>query len=150
YNVGLVNTNIKIGENMFPSNVMTTQPIDINIDKYFLLPKPDKKEKGIFNIHRTVKPLSICEYLIKLTTFSEQAIVLDPFIGSGTTAVAAKKLGRKFIGIDINRDYIEIALKRIENTEQDREDENKKAGMQLTLFEHKIGYGGNKKEAVKK
>jgi len=42
-------------------------------------------------------------------------IVLDPFIGSGTTAVAAKKLGRKFIGIEISSEYCKIAIQRIEN-----------------------------------
>jgi len=117
YNVGLINTNVRIGNGMFPANVITTQKINEAIDKCFLLPKPDKKEKGEFNIHKTVKPLAICEYIIALTTFSEDAIVLDPFIGSGTTAVAAKKLGRKFIGIDINREYIEIAQKRLESVE---------------------------------
>jgi site-specific DNA-methyltransferase (adenine-specific) len=118
YNTGLLNTNIRIGENMFPSNVVTTDPIQKDIDRYFLLPKPTKEEKGEFNIHKTVKPLVICEYIIKLTTFSEDAVVLDPFAGSGTTLVAAKKLGRKFIGIEINREYVEIALKRLENTER--------------------------------
>jgi len=117
HNVGLLNTNVKIGENMFPSNVVTTQEINEIMDKYFLLPKPTKEEKGEFNIHKTVKPLAICEYIIQLTTFSEDAIVIDPFVGSGTTAVAAKKLGRKFIGIDTNREYVEIALKRLENIE---------------------------------
>ena len=113
YNVGLINTSVKIGKGMFPSNVVTTQKIHEVIDKCFLLPKPDKKEKGESNTHKTVKPLALCEYIIALTTFSEDAIVLDPFIGSGTTAVAAKKLGRRFIGIDINREYIEIAQKRL-------------------------------------
>ena len=115
YNVGLINTSVKIGKGMFPSNVVTTQEINEVIDKCFLLPKPHKKEKGEFNTHKTVKPLELCEYIIALTTFSKDAIVLDPFVGSGTTAVAAKKLGRKFIGIDINREYIEIAKKRLEN-----------------------------------
>lgn len=115
YKVGLINTNVRIGKNMFPSNVVTTQGISDDIDRCFLLPKPHKEEKGEFNIHKTVKPLSLCEYIIALTTFSEEAVVLDPFIGSGTTAVAAKRLGRKFIGIDINFEYIEIAQKRLEN-----------------------------------
>lgn len=127
YNVGLINTNVKIGKGMFPSNVITTERINEVIDKFFLLPKPDKKEKGEFNIHKTVKPLAICEYLISLTTFSEEAIVLDPFVGSGTTAVAAKKLGRKFIGIDINPEYVEIALKRLGNIDRD-------TSSQLTLL----------------
>ncbi len=115
YNVGLINTNVKIGKAMFPSNVVTTQEITEDIDRCFLLPKPDKEEKGEFNIHKTVKPLTLCEYIIALTTFSEDAIVLDPFVGSGTTAVAAKKLGRKFIGIDINLEYVEIARKRLKH-----------------------------------
>ncbi|MGQ9510251.1 MAG: DNA-methyltransferase [Thermodesulfobacteriota bacterium] len=118
YEVGLLNTNVKIGEDMFPSNVVTVQRINEIMDKCFLLPKPTKEEKGEFNIHKTVKPLAICEYIIKLTTFSESAVVLDPFVGSGTTAVAAKKLGRKYIGIDTNREYVEIALKRLENIDE--------------------------------
>ncbi len=119
HNVGLLNTSVKIGEDMFPANVMATEQINEIIDRCFLLPKPTKEEKGEFNIHRTVKPLAICEYIIELTTFSENAIVLDPFVGSGTTAVAAKKMGRKFIGIDINPEYVEIALKRLENIEKE-------------------------------
>ncbi|MCD6402254.1 site-specific DNA-methyltransferase, partial [bacterium] len=43
-------------------------------------------------------------------------IVLDPFIGSGTTAVVAKKLGRDFIGIELNPEYVKMAEKRIKNT----------------------------------
>ena len=72
-----------------------------------------------FTSHRTVKPLAICEYIIKLTTFSKNAIVLDPFVGSGTTVIAAKNLNRKFIGIDVNKEYVEIALKRLENIEKE-------------------------------
>jgi site-specific DNA-methyltransferase (adenine-specific) len=136
YNIGLLNTNIRIGDNMFPSNVVTTDPIQKDIDRYFLLPKPTKEEKGEFNTHKTVKPLAICEYIIKLTTFSEDAVVLDPFAGSGTTLVAAKKLGRKFIGIEINREYVEIALKRLENIERvDRQNiKLKNRARQLTLL----------------
>jgi len=139
YDVGLLNTNVKIGEDMFPSNVMTTEKIDEIVDKYFLLPKPTKEERGEFNIHKTVKPLAICEYIINLTTFSEQAIVLDPFVGSGTTAIAAKKLGRKFIGIDTNHEYVDIALERLEHIEKNKikEYKSKKREMQLTLKKEK-------------
>lgn len=148
YNVGLINTNIKIGKGMFPSNVVTTQKINEVIDKCFLLPKPAKEEKGEFNIHKTVKPLAICEYIIALTTFSEDSIVLDPFIGSGTTAVAAKKLGRKFIGIDINREYIEIAQKRLESLgmEESRLYATYNTRKQLTLLEPKGKYTISKEE----
>lgn len=113
YNVGLVNTNIRIGENMFPSNVVTTELMEADIDKCFLLHKPTKNEKGNYNFHKTVKPVALCEYIIELTTFSKEAIVLDPFIGSGTTIVAAKKHGRSYIGIDVNPEYIRIAQRRL-------------------------------------
>lgn len=142
YNVGLVNTNVKIGEDMFPSNVVTTHKINGNIDKCFLISKPTKEEKGEFNIHKTVKPLAICEYIIKLTTFSDDAIVLDPFVGSGTTAVAAKKLGRKYIGIDTNPEYVEVALKRLENIGKDETTQykTKNIARQLTLLETQRKY----------
>jgi len=136
YKVGLINSNVKIGQNMFPSNVATAQSIDTLVDKYFLLPKPSKEEKGEFNIHKTVKPLELCKYLIKLTTFSKSAIVLDPFVGSGTTAVAAKELGRRFIGIDSNKEYIEIAMRRLENVRRHSEEipTYKKMQTEIQLF----------------
>lgn len=112
-NVGLFNTNIKVGNNMFPSNILLIDEVDNNLDRYFLIPKPSKQEKEGFNDHMTVKPISICEHIINLATFSKDAIVLDPFLGSGTTALAAKNLGRKYIGIEINPEYVEIANKRL-------------------------------------
>ncbi|MDA8299335.1 MAG: site-specific DNA-methyltransferase, partial [Deltaproteobacteria bacterium] len=89
------------------------------IDKTFLLPKPTKKEKGKYNDHKTVKPLAICEYLIKLSAFSKNAVILDPFVGSGTTAVAAKRLGKNFIGIDLNIRYVEIAERRLKEIDEE-------------------------------
>ena len=69
-----------------------------------------KEEK---NIHPTCKPVSLFEHLIKLVT-REGQIVLDPFLGSGTTGISAIKTGREFIGIDKGAEYLEIAKKRIE------------------------------------
>lgn len=113
HEVGLFNTNVRIGDNMYPANVFTIDNINELIDRVFLLPKPMKKEKGDYNDHKTVKPLAICEYLINLAAFSKDAVVLDPFVGSGTTAVAAKKLGKNYIGVDVNERYVEISEKRI-------------------------------------
>lgn len=112
-NVGLLNTEIKVGDNMFPANVLTIDSINEIIDKAFLIKKPNKKEKGEDNTHKTVKPLELCEHIIKLTAYSKKAVVLDPFIGSGTTAVAAKKLGLNYIGIDVNSEYVDISLRRL-------------------------------------
>lgn len=111
--VGLLNANLRIGDEMYPANVVSSENINEQIDKAFLVSKPDKKEKGEFNDHKTVKPLAICEYLINLAAFSKDAVVLDPFLGSGTTAVAAKRTRRNYIGMELNRKYVEIAQKRI-------------------------------------
>ncbi len=62
--------------------------------------------------HPTQKPEKLLEIIITASS-DEGDIVLDPFIGSGTTAVVAKKLGRRWIGIEINKDYIDMAMKRI-------------------------------------
>lgn len=114
HNVSLINTNIKQGidKDMFVSNIMTNEYISHRIDKVFLVDKPKATEKGFFNNHKTVKPLSLFKYLINLTT-KTNSIVLDPFMGSGTTAVACKDLNRKFIGVEINKQYIDIANKRL-------------------------------------
>lgn len=66
------------------------------------------------NFHPTVKPIKLMQYLINLVT-PPQGTVLDPFMGSGSTGVAAKNLNRKFIGIELDQQYFEIAKKRIEN-----------------------------------
>ena len=64
------------------------------------------------NNHPTVKPLALMEYLVKLVS-KEGATVLDPFMGSGTTGMACKKLDREFIGIEMMPEYMEIAKRRI-------------------------------------
>lgn len=64
------------------------------------------------NFHPTVKPIKLMQYLINLVT-PPQGTVLDPFMGSGSTGVAAKNLGFKFIGIELNEEYFEIAKRRI-------------------------------------
>jgi site-specific DNA-methyltransferase (adenine-specific) len=137
YEVGLLNTNIKIGNHMYPANVVTVDSINELVDKTFLLPKPTKKEKCEYNDHKTVKPLAICEYFIKLSAFSKNAIILDPFVGSGTTAVAAKKLGKNYIGVDSNEKYVRIAERRLRELDKEIESglfpaqENKQKDLKL-------------------
>ena len=72
----------------------------------------EKPDKSKFNGHLTVKPLQLIEYLIRL--FSAQGqVVLDPFLGSGTTAVACLNTERSCIGIEISDEYIGIAEQRL-------------------------------------
>jgi len=66
------------------------------------------------NIHPTCKPISLFEWLIKLVT-REGQVVLDPFLGSGTTLMACEKSSRKGIGIEKEVEYIKIAKERIKN-----------------------------------
>lgn len=72
----------------------------------------DKKEFG----HPTIKPLDITEKIIRNST-REGQLVLDPFMGSGTTGVAALNNNRNFIGIELDEGYFNIAKNRIENNE---------------------------------
>lgn len=68
-------------------------------------------------LHPTQKPLPLMMWCIQKTT----GIVLDPFMGSGTTGVACARLGRRFIGIEIHEPYFEIALRRIEQAQRQKD-----------------------------
>ena len=72
----------------------------------------DKVRKG--SLHPTQKPVALLEYLIK-TYSNEGDVVLDFTMGSGSTGVAAKNLDRKFIGIEMDEGYFDIAKNRIDN-----------------------------------
>lgn len=73
-----------------------------------------KFKRDLPNVHPTQKPVALLEYLIKTYT-NEGDTVLDFTMGSGSTGVAAKNLNRKFIGIELDKEYFEIAKKRIGN-----------------------------------
>lgn len=68
--------------------------------------------KSDFGSHVNQKPLKLMEFLISLVT-KENAIILDPFCGSGTTCIAAKNINRHYIGIEINSYNVEISNKRL-------------------------------------
>lgn len=76
--------------------------------------QPNRFTASHQNTHPTVKPIKLMEYLIKLVT-PPGGTVLDPFMGSGSTGVAAFKNNFKFIGIEMSEEYCEIARKRIEH-----------------------------------
>jgi site-specific DNA-methyltransferase (adenine-specific) len=68
------------------------------------------------SIHKAVFPLEIPEYIIK--NFSKKGqIILDPFMGVGTTAAACKKLNRSYIGFEVSAEYCQVAEKRLRETE---------------------------------
>jgi site-specific DNA-methyltransferase (adenine-specific) len=117
YGTGLMNTSeeTKTGEGFFPSNIITTEKVEESMDRVFLVSKPNKAEKGDYNTHLSVKPVHLISHLVKLFT-KEDAIVLDPFMGSGTTAVACVQAKRRFVGFDINKEYIKITERRIKDS----------------------------------
>ena len=116
FKTGLLDFSQKVGidNNRVPANIITTEEMNESYDKNFLVSKPTKNEKGDNNTHITVKPIALIEHLIKL--FSKQnSLVVDPFLGSGTTALACKNTNRRCIGIELNKEYYEICLNRCSN-----------------------------------
>ena len=83
-----------------------------------LISIPNKKTKDETgkNIHDTEKPVDLCKILIENSS-NPNEIVFDPFMGVGSCGIAAKQLGRKFIGIELDSNYYEIAKSRIKNVE---------------------------------
>ncbi len=74
-------------------------------------------EKGAdVRMHPTQKPIALLEWCLKFTP--DAKTILDPFMGSGTTGVACMNLGRKFIGIEIEKKYFDIACERIEQAQK--------------------------------
>jgi len=114
FKTGLIDFSHKvgIGQDRVPANIITTEEIDETYDKNFLVSKPSKKEKGENNTHITVKPVALMEHLIKIFS-KDNALIVDPFMGSGTTGLCCKKLNRKFVGMEINKEYYDIAQTRI-------------------------------------
>lgn len=90
--------------------------------RYFYTSKATKAERTldgkIDNAHPTVKPSDLMEWLVKLVT-AEGQTVLDPFAGSGTTCKAAKELGRRFVGIERQAQWADVARVRCGMTPDD-------------------------------
>lgn len=116
----------------FPSNFIhdgseeVLQLLPENAGRFFYCAKATKKEKnsgleGKENIHPTVKPLALMQYLARLTKTPTGGTVLDPFMGSGTTGIGALLEGRSFIGIEMDEEYFQIANNRLK--ELGRKDE---------------------------
>ena len=113
FKTGLLDFSQKVGidNDRVPANVITTEEYNESYDKNFLISKPSKIEKGNTNTHITVKPISLIEHLINLFS-KENSLVVDPFLGSGTTALACKNTKRRCLGIELNKEYYQICLDR--------------------------------------
>lgn len=112
----------------FPTNCITLEENQFYSEYFNISPKsvskkPTKQDKNSKwngqqinsnNNHITVKPIELMAWLIKLVT-PINGIILDPFAGSGTTLVAAKKEGLNYIGFELDEEYIETASKRLED-----------------------------------
>lgn len=97
------------------SNYGKYQVHHLTINKGTRYPTTTIKFNNVFKtVHPTQKPVPLLEYLIKTYT-DEGMTVLDNCMGSGSTGVAAKQLNRNFIGMELNKEYFEIAKQRIEN-----------------------------------
>ena len=95
YETGLMDATQSLNS-MAPTTVMTVE----------------KPQKDDYNKHLTVKPVDVITHLIKLFSKEGQTL-LDPFLGSGTTAISCKQSNRSCIGIEINDEYMAIAKQRI-------------------------------------
>ena len=97
-----VNPNTKMG---YAKDYKPNEKYPISIVEF-----SNRKEK---RVHPTQKPVALCEYLIKTYT-NEGETVLDNCMGSGTTAIACLSTGRSYIGFELEKEYCDIANKRIE------------------------------------
>jgi len=80
--------------------------------RFFYCSKADGKDREHGNTHATVKPNDLMRYLCKLIA-PKDAIILDPFMGSGSTGVAAIQMNNRFIGIELGEDHFEICKRRV-------------------------------------
>lgn len=97
YHVGLIDTTQSI-DGKFPGTVIEVE-------------KPKGKDREVS--HLTVKPVPLMEHLIKIFS-APNAVILDPFLGSGSTGVACINSNRQFIGIELNKEYYAAATERLE------------------------------------
>ncbi len=116
YKTSLMNASASL-DGKTPSTLMVVEP---STEPSTLMMTVEKPHKSLYNGHLTVKPVQLIKHLIELFSVQGQ-VVLDPFLGSGTTAVAAKRSDRSCIGIEINKHYVEIAKNRIEESNNDNQ-----------------------------
>lgn len=98
------------GDSGGPSRFFATFPADA--ERFLYCSKASKADRGEGNKHPTTKPTKLMEWLVKLAA-PEGGLILDPFMGSGSTGVAAVRTGRRFLGIEQEASYHATAAKRL-------------------------------------
>ncbi len=107
-----------VGHNPHPtgrvtSNILRTEEFEDGYDKFFVIPKVRQHAED-YNNHPTIKPVDLMLHLTKLVTF-ENHLVLDPFMGTGSTGIACAALNRGFIGYENDPGYFRIAKRRFKD-----------------------------------
>jgi len=141
---GTENTFVQNPKGRFPANFIHDGSDEVvslfpeESSRFFYCAKASKQEKHLgldeLNIHPTVKPVDLMKYLCRLIT-PPNGIVLDPFMGSGTTGIAATQEGFNFIGIEMNDEYIQIANHRISHWVEEKQELIIEQRKQKTLFD---------------
>lgn len=103
----------------YPSNIIGHFDIAEH-QKYFYAPRVTRKERGEYNDHPTPKPISLMRYLCRVYA-PDNGLIMDPFMGSGSTGIAALQEGQKFVGIDLDQHYVDISERRIQDNCFDNE-----------------------------
>jgi len=98
----------------FPKDILKKP--NMQMRSVWAIPTTPAAEKT-FGKHPTQKPLALLERIITAST-RENDLILDPFAGSGTTGVAALKLKRRFVGVELNKEYAELAARRLDNAQK--------------------------------
>jgi len=111
------------------ANLTDTYADSGTYSRFFILPKADRAERepiitpdghdraARFTTHPTVKPLDLMRHLVRLVT-PPGGLVLDPFLGSGTTAIAAEMEGFRWLGIEREAEYVAIAEARLNGVQR--------------------------------
>jgi site-specific DNA-methyltransferase (adenine-specific) len=107
----------------WPANVIMDEEAGNGAEwaRFYYCPKASKADRGEGNNHPTVKPCDLMRYLVRLIT-PPGGLVLDPFMGSGSTGKAAALEGFRFVGIDLSAEYVEISRDRIDGATAGRLD----------------------------
>ena len=118
YHDGLKATERTTGTGRWPANLIHDGTDEVtqlfgDARRFFYVPKCNKKDREDGNTHPTVKPTALMTYLVRLVT-PPNGVVLDPFMGSGSTGKAAVREGFDFIGIEREEEYVAIASKRLQ------------------------------------